>query len=82
MADYSSIGEPEDYGSFVMPFGKYAGQTLDDIASTNSGLLYLDWAAGELECLTGDIIREYVSDEGVQRDINEAIDESREWHEE
>lgn len=28
------------------PFGRYAGHTLDDIASTDEGLRHLDWLLG------------------------------------
>lgn len=30
-------------------FGKYAGKTLDEIATTTAGLLWLDWLRGEME---------------------------------
>jgi len=35
--------------AFVMPFGKHAGRTLDDIATSDAGLRYLDWLRGERE---------------------------------
>ena len=38
-----------DAAQFRMPFGKYAGKTLDDIATTDQGLIYLDWLRGERE---------------------------------
>lgn len=28
---------------YIMPFGDYKGSTLDSIASSDEGLLYLDW---------------------------------------
>ncbi len=31
---------------FVMPFGKYKGRTIDDVASDDEGLRYLDWISG------------------------------------
>lgn len=31
----------------VMPFGQYRGKTLDQIGSTDKGLLYLDWLRGQ-----------------------------------
>ena len=31
----------------TVPFGKYKGRTIDDAASTDQGLLYLDWLRGE-----------------------------------
>jgi len=35
--------------AFVWPWGKYKGQTLDQIASTDAGLRYLDYMRGERE---------------------------------
>jgi hypothetical protein len=32
-----------------MPFGKHFGRKLDEIASTDEGLLYLDWLRGDRE---------------------------------
>jgi len=32
---------------FVLPFGKYKGKTLDTVAESNEGLLYMDWLRGE-----------------------------------
>ncbi len=39
----------EDPGKYRMPFGKYRKATLDNIASTDGGLKYLDWCAGEFD---------------------------------
>jgi uncharacterized protein (DUF3820 family) len=33
--------------TFVMPFGKHKGRTLEQIASDDEGLQYLDWLFGE-----------------------------------
>ena len=30
-----------------MPFGKYIGKTIDEVAETDSGLQYLDWLNGQ-----------------------------------
>jgi len=35
--------------AFRMPFGKHKGKKLDDIAISDSGLLYLDWLFGEMD---------------------------------
>lgn len=32
---------------FIVPFGKYEGRKIDDVASDNEGLRYLDWLYGE-----------------------------------
>lgn len=34
---------------FIMPFGKYAGETLGDIYNLDGGEDYLDWLLGWLE---------------------------------
>ncbi len=31
----------------VIPFGKYAGKTIDQIGTPDEGLLYLDWLRGQ-----------------------------------
>ncbi|HUW32858.1 MAG TPA: hypothetical protein VM223_14725 [Planctomycetota bacterium] len=37
-----------DPGEFVMPFGRYTGQTLMDIGATARGCQYLDWLVAKL----------------------------------
>lgn len=34
---------------FVLPFGQYKGKTIDQVGTTDEGLLYLDWLRGELD---------------------------------
>lgn len=46
---------------YEMPFGKYKGQTLDDIAQEGRGLRYLDWLRG---------VR---SEEGKNTDVDKAL---------
>ena len=38
---------PKSAGDYVMPFGMYKGKTLDNIASSHSGLRWLDWGGRE-----------------------------------
>ena len=62
------------HDDFVMPIGKYRGMTLDKIASTDEGLLYLDWMEGEFD--QGKLrstVEQFLSDPGVQMDLSEAI---------
>jgi hypothetical protein len=33
-------------GKTVVPFGKFKGRTIDQVASTDDGLKYLDWMVG------------------------------------
>lgn len=61
--------------SYRMPFGKFQGKTLDEIASTREGLLWLDWAAGELDGTAGDRIRQYVALPGVAAAIDDAMED-------
>jgi hypothetical protein len=62
----------------VIPFGKHKGRTLDDVASSTSGLLYLDKQRGR------DWVREthpdmaaaldaYLSEPGVSRELDRAL---------
>lgn len=65
-----------DPAKYRMPFGKFNGMTLDEIASTKYGLRWLDWAAGEFDPTSsaGAAIRMYVADPNVQREIEEALE--------
>ncbi len=62
----------------VIPFGKHKGRTFDEVASSTSGLLYLDKQRGR------DWVREnhpelawaldaYLSEPGVARDLDRAL---------
>ena len=67
-----------DYAKhFKMPFGKYKGRTLDNIAQTDDGLLYLDWLSGqeifENKALE-EALKDYLSNEAIQKDLNELVD--------
>lgn len=35
--------------SFIIPLGRYKGKTLDEVAYTDEGLLYLDYMRGKLD---------------------------------
>lgn len=61
---------------FKLTFGKYQGKTLDDVASTDAGLKYLDWLYGEKETETGavtDALRVYLADEAIARDLRRLV---------
>jgi len=63
-------------GSRVVPFGKYKGRTLDDVASTPEGLRYLDWLVGQ-DFVRDDLaaaITTYLGDETVKRELAEALE--------
>lgn len=68
-------GVPQMYsGDYVMPFGMHKDETLDEIAATDEGLRYLDWAAGEFDYGTaGSAIRAYVAQDVIQREIAKVV---------
>lgn len=66
----------EEARTFRMPFGKYKGSTLDEVASTDEGLRYLDWLVGrDLYPETRLRIEAYLADPTIRRALEEAIDE-------
>lgn len=61
-----------------MPFGKFTGKTLDNIAESDDGLLYLDWLAGQNtygEISLGLVV--YLGDAAIRADV-EKLREARE----
>jgi hypothetical protein len=61
---------------FKMKFGKYKGETLEDIASTDEGLLYLDWARGldDLWATTQDALDSFLNHPSIAAELQIAID--------
>jgi len=62
--------------NFIMPNGKHAGQTLDKIAETDPGLLYLDWLRGQRRRSgepLDDALAAYLDDPTIAKDIKPAI---------
>lgn len=70
--------------TYEMPIGKYRGQTLDRIATTDAGLLYLDWLLGQREYReqgiassanereTTAMLRAYLTDPTIAKEVIEA----------
>lgn len=60
-----------DPGRYVLRFGRHSGRTLDDIASTDDGLLYLDGLAGKswLFPATRDALGRYLGQPCIAREI-------------
>jgi len=76
---------------FTLSFGMHNGRTLDDIASTDKGLLYLDWLRGERDdkkCKAkifisrkspvDEALAAYLDDENIQEALQRAI-AARNW---
>lgn len=60
--------------AFIIPYGKYRDQTIDQVASTDAGLLYLDWLRGHRESKSVDspfdvALGVYLDDPSVARDV-------------
>jgi hypothetical protein len=68
----------------VVPFGKHSGETIDQIASGDRGLLYLDWLNGWMADVNHSnfqlrqAVAVYLEDEGIRRDLAEASEKDRE----
>ncbi len=61
--------------AYVMQFGKYTGRTLDEIASTDAGLRYLDWMRGalRLDFHTKNAVEAYLDDPTISADLEKLI---------
>lgn len=66
----------------VLQLGRYTGQTIDRAASTDAGLLYLDWLSGQLEMAehptatqrtTYDHLVAYLTDPTIARELTAAL---------
>ncbi len=66
---------------FIMPFGKFKGNTLDAVAESDAGLLYLDWAAGELDGEAGKAVREYMTDPAIATEVNRLVEDNEDRRE-
>lgn len=62
----------------VVPFGKHKGRTLNDVASSTAGLLYLDkqrareWVR-DTHPEFSQALEAYLSEPGVSREIDRAV---------
>lgn len=59
----------------IMPFGVYCGQAVGDIARTDCGLLWLDWARGacDLDYHTKNAVCSYLDDPTIAKDLAELL---------
>lgn len=55
----------------VVPFGKFAGQAIDQIAETDAGLLWLDWLRGQpvRKSSLREALVVYLDDRGIAADL-------------
>lgn len=64
--------------NFRMPWGKYLGVKLDDIARTDEGLRYLDWVRGQMEKQhpLGDVAKAvgaYLDDPAITSELEKVV---------
>jgi hypothetical protein len=64
--------------AFRMPWGKYKGEQLDEIAVSDQGLRYLDWLRGKVDAeeshtLLARAVRAYCEDQTIARDIAKVV---------
>ncbi len=70
--------DPQPPRSAVIPYGKHKGRTLDAVASTGGGLIYLDkqrereWVREHHPELTG-AIAAYLAEPAVARELDRAL---------
>lgn len=59
------------------PYGPYVGQTLDEIASTDEGLLYLDRMVDKLspDLHLRKAIKQYLSDPTIRKELDDLLGE-------
>ncbi len=63
-----------DAAAFRMNWGKHTGWTLDEIATSDEGLLYLDFLRTlKLDMHTGNAVNAYLDDETIARDLSKII---------
>jgi uncharacterized protein (DUF3820 family) len=69
--------KPTKAGRYVLPFGKYRGRTLDDIASTDEGLQYLDWLIGQpwISGLLEGKLLTYLADPAIRRELDRILED-------
>jgi hypothetical protein len=68
----------KEAAAFRIPYGKYAGLTVDQAAQTDEGLMYLDWWRGVLEKKDthSDILPAlcaYLDDETIVKELQKLI---------
>jgi len=62
----------KEAATFKMPFGKYGGKTLDEIATDDDGLRYLDWIKCERDKdieLVDVALKTYLNDSAIKKEL-------------
>lgn len=62
---------------FVMPLGKYKGETLARIGASREGLLYLDWLIGQgwLDKRLADALHAYLQHPAMGQQLDTYLDD-------
>jgi len=59
---------------FKLTFGKYKGQTIDNVAETDEGLLYLDWLHDQTQpSELKQALTTYLTDPAIARDLEDLV---------
>lgn len=62
----------------TIPFGKFKDKTLDEVASSDEGLRYLDWLRGQKTYgYFGTCLEVYMSDPTIKREVERVIEDQR-----
>lgn len=59
----------EDAKNYKLAFGKHQGKTLDQIASTDEGLRYLDWLVDVAFIQTKAHIKRYLEEPVIKKEL-------------
>jgi hypothetical protein len=65
----------KDAAAYVLPFGMFKGQTVDQVGTSDRGLAWLDWARGalRLDYHTRNAVCSYLDDPTIAKDLAELI---------
>ncbi len=63
----------DEASGVCLPFGKHRGKSLDDIASDDDGLIYLDWLVGQTWVRTDlkDALEVYMGQKIIQEKLSD-----------
>ncbi len=66
----------KEAAAYRITFGQFSGRTVDEIASTDRGLAYLDWMRGHLrlDFHTENAVCSYLDDATIAKDLAALIE--------